>query len=174
MGNESSTSFKSSLDSLTKFDVKTARLVLDRYLALDLPWGLSADDLQRLFRECDLGLGEEEVAQVMAAFPSSEENKEINALYFIQGFAALSKGSFEDKVDLMYDAFDFQKRGEITFDEVGVFWGGLVVDRPARLYYTKLTDRHGTSSLQSCAFALHKELRTYLERRPETIKMTIN
>jgi len=117
MGNKN-VKFKASLEPLSALDVKAGRLLLDKYLAMDLPWGLSADDLQRLFRECELGLGEDVVAEVMASFPSSQENKEINALYFIEGFAALCRGNFEEKVDLMYDAFDFQKRSEITFDEV--------------------------------------------------------
>lgn len=99
-------------------DSAAARVVLERYLSLDLDFGISGDDLQRLFRECDMGLGEEVVSAVFSAFPKTETSKTLNALDFIEGFALLASGSFEEKAELAYDIFDFQKRAEISFDEL--------------------------------------------------------
>eukprot|EP00514_Thraustochytrium_sp_LLF1b_P013337 CAMPEP_0184541374 /NCGR_PEP_ID=MMETSP0199_2-20130426/1332_1 /TAXON_ID=1112570 /ORGANISM="Thraustochytrium sp., Strain LLF1b" /LENGTH=549 /DNA_ID=CAMNT_0026935091 /DNA_START=126 /DNA_END=1775 /DNA_ORIENTATION=- len=119
MGNQN-VKFKSSLEALTEFDVSAARLLLDKYLALDMDFGIEADDLQRLFRECDMGLDSSVVKEIMASFPNAAQTKTLNALDFIEGFALLSRGSFDEIVELMFDIFDFQKRSEISFDELTI------------------------------------------------------
>jgi len=97
-------------------------MLLEKYLELDLDFGISRDDLQLLFKECDMGLGEDMVESVFHAFPNSRQTKVLNALDFIEGFTLLTQGSPEEKLSLLYDTFDFQKRGEISFDEVTIMF----------------------------------------------------
>jgi len=114
--------FRESLEPLRAFGVDTAKALLDKYLDLDLDFGIPQEDLQRLFRECELDLGGDVVQAVFDSFPKAQTTKTLNALDFLEGFAVLCRGTATAKVDLMYDIFDFQKRGEISFDELTIMF----------------------------------------------------
>jgi len=102
-----------------------------------MDFGISKDDLQTLFREADMQLDEDVVNDVFKAFPLARKMERLNALEFIEGFSLLVKGKPEEKFSrkfswflvsrfdfnllVMYDIFDFQKRSEISFDELVSF-----------------------------------------------------
>ncbi len=120
MGNGGALRWKRELGALETLDVGATRRLLDTFLRLDLDFGLSAGDVQTLFREASLGLGDDAVAAIMGAFPNSAQTQTLNALDLLEGCALLCAGEWEAKASLCFDIFDFQKRGEVSFDELTI------------------------------------------------------
>lgn len=118
MGNtDSHGGFAKDLHRLGDYDQKTAQLLHRKYLELDLEFGIDSGDLTRLLKAAEVEADDNLVRAIMKSFP----NKEIlNVLDFLEGFCFLCKGSPEEKLSGCFDIFDFQTRGEISFDELTI------------------------------------------------------
>ena len=118
MGNSiSHGGFAQELHRLGDYDQATAQLLHRKYLELDLEFGIDSTDLTKLLKAAEIEVSDGLVKSIMNSFP----NKEIlNVLDFLEGFCFLCKGDPEAKLSGFFDVFDFQSRGEISFDELTI------------------------------------------------------
>jgi len=118
MGNISASGpFAEPVSRLGDYDQAVARTVYEKYLEHDLEFGINNEDLKMLLKSSGIDVDEALVEGIMGLFPNMAT---LNVLDFIEGFSLLCKGSYEEKVNLIFDVFDFQQRGEISFDELTI------------------------------------------------------
>eukprot|EP00941_MAST-03F_sp_MAST-3F-sp1_P003347 g3347.t1 len=121
MGNETSSAFASPeryrvFENWKREDFANLR---DRFYEQDFGFGITAEELQDLLPDPDNVLNETTCKELADAHVPNPKSGKFNALFLICGAEICSRsGSIKEKIEGIYSLMDFDKSGDISFDEL--------------------------------------------------------
>ena len=120
MGNaESCGPFKEGpVSKLSQYGVTTVSTMLQKYWDLDMEFGLQESAVSELLEASGISCQGDDGDIVPALMKSFPNETAMNAIDFIVAFAILSKGGASTKAGIAYDAINFNKGEDVTFDEL--------------------------------------------------------